>query len=35
MILKTLIALILGALIVGGAGELNTEVTTNETGESN
>ena len=34
MILKTLIALIFGAFIVGGAGELNTEVTTNETGES-
>lgn len=34
MILKTLIALIFGAFIVGGLGELNTEVTTNETGES-
>lgn len=34
MILKTLIALILGALLVGGAGKLNTEVTTNEAGES-
>lgn len=34
MILKTFIALILGALLIGGAGEISTEVTTTESGES-